>query len=104
LADEEPDAAPHLPASRPESAEWPEWAGTIVEAFYDLKECRQYGAMGGAGEIPWTAVNEWALRHGIEGEEFSYLKRAIRALDHVYLADLAAKQAAENKGKDEGGD
>ena len=58
--------------------------------------------MGGAGEIPWTAVNEWALRHEIEGDDFTFLKRAIKALDHVYLEDLAAKQAARNP--DKGGD
>ena len=104
MADEEPDAAPHLPDPRPESAEWPEWAGTYIQAFSDLKECRQYGAMGGAGEIPWTAVNDWAQRFGIEGDDFTYLKRAIKTLDSVYLEDLAVKQSAKNPSKEEGGD
>lgn len=41
--------------------------------------------MGGAGPIPWTAIDRYAERHGIDGERFDELERYIKAIDAAYL-------------------
>jgi hypothetical protein len=41
--------------------------------------------MSSIGQIPWTAVNEYALRHGIDDvDDFDYLLTMIRGIDAAY--------------------
>ena len=54
-------------------------------AWRDLHSSRPIG-MAGPGRIPWTAVNEWAKRHGVEGEQFDMLVECVEAQDEAYLA------------------
>lgn len=37
------------------------------------------------GRIPWTAIDRWAVRHGVSGCDFDFLLRAITAMDRVLL-------------------
>lgn len=54
------------------------------DAFLELDTCRPLG-MSSVGQIPWTAVNEYALRHGITDlDDFDYLLAIIRGIDAVY--------------------
>jgi len=49
------------------------------QAFAELRTDRPVGLDLGA--IPWSAINAFALRHEIIGEEFDRFARLIRALD-----------------------
>lgn len=41
--------------------------------------------MGGASAIPFTAIDAWARRYGIEGDGFDEFLRLIRAADGAWL-------------------
>lgn len=54
--------------------------------------------MGGAGRIPFTAIDRWAIRFGIDDpNEFERLKTILAALDTAFLK-LAAERDPPNKG------
>lgn len=61
--------------------------------FLELCTCRSVGF--GTGPIPWTAVNEYAMRHSLTDEEFDTFSAAIKRLDVVYV------QWREDKAKTE---
>ncbi len=76
---------------------WPHLA-FFAEAFNDLSSDRPLGAMGGAGPIPWTAIDRYADRHGLDDPDvFDEFRRLIRAQDRVYLDDVAEKMKAASK-------
>ncbi len=54
-----------------------EW---LWEAWLDLGTCRPIGM--DAGPIPWTAVNDYALRYGLTTDEMDELWVCVRRLDH----------------------
>jgi len=94
-------APPSLAAPAPELSRWlvPAW-----EAFSILSGDRQIGAMGGAGPIPFTSIDRYAAREGIEGEDFDELLHFLRHLDGIYLKWAAAEaekraKAAKAKGR-----
>lgn len=58
--------------------------------------------MGGAGPIPWTAIDRWATRHGIEGDDFDRLARMVAALDAEWLSNYADRAEAERKRAEQG--
>lgn len=69
------------------------------EAFADLSTDRPLGAMGGAGPIPWSAIDRYAARHEIDDpDDFDRLRRMIRAQDRAYL-DHVAEEAKRKSGK-----
>lgn len=43
------------------------------------------------GPIPWTAINDYALRYGIEGEAFEEFVFMIRVIDDVYIETASKK-------------
>lgn len=52
--------------------------------------------MGGCGPIPWSAIDRYAERYGIDDlDEFERFRRFIRGQDRVYLE----RAAEEAKGK-----
>jgi hypothetical protein len=62
------------------------------QAYEELGTCRGYAGMGGAPlPIPWTAVNEYAIRHRFAGEAFDDLVEIVRAVDTAYLKHVARK-------------
>ena len=55
------------------------------EAFVDLCSCRSY-TFGGAGPIPWTAIDQYATRHGYgDSDSFESFKACVSHLDSLYL-------------------
>lgn len=53
------------------------------------------------GRIPWSSIDRWAQRHGVEGEQFEDLVRMVRAQDDEYMQHKKPK-GKQSKGK--GGD
>lgn len=48
--------------------------------------------MGGAGSIPFSAIDRYAARYGIDDlDEFDRFRRMIRAQDRAYLKDAAER-------------
>ncbi|WP_443136604.1 phage tail assembly chaperone [Methylobacterium sp. Leaf399] len=79
---EQPDLWPHLQFAS--------------DAFSDLSSDRLIGAIGGCGPIPWSAIDRYAERYGIDNlDEFERFRRFIRGQDRVYLE----RAAEEAKGK-----
>ena len=54
-------------------------------AFWECSTNRDIGMA--EGPIPWSVVDRWASRHGIEGEDFDRLVLIIKAMDSVYIEE-----------------
>lgn len=92
----DPSFCPPFMAERPELA--PHLA-FYSDAFSELDTDRQFGALGGAGRIPWSAIDRYAARHEIDDpDDFDRLRRMIRAQDRAYL-DHMAEEAKARAGK-----
>lgn len=73
---------PDVFANAPELAEdlLPYW-----RAYDELSTCRAYAGMSGVPlPIPWTAINEYAIRHRFAGEAFDDLVDIVRAVDDAF--------------------
>lgn len=95
LADEDPDAA-HLAsvAEPPEEAILEPEVLFYREAFLALQHDRQWAGMNGTpSEIPFTAIDTYAKRYGIEGEAFDLFVVLIRAMDRVWLTETWKRQS-----------
>lgn len=74
-----PDFAVDAPEMDPSLA--PYWA-----AFQDLGTDRHYAGMAGVPQpIPWTAINQYAIRHRFAGEAFDDLVDIVQAVDRAFL-------------------
>lgn len=62
-------------------------------AFKDLNTCRSAGF--GLGPIPWIAVNDYAIRHGLNNEEAEDLFFVIDSLDYEYMKWRATKDSKD---------
>src|SRR5215468_5320837 len=60
------------------------------EAFAQLSTDRPVGLTRGA--IPWSSIDRYAARHGIDGDDFNRFCALIRAMDAAYLAYFKDKQ------------
>lgn len=80
---------------RPEEAEWPIWSGYIREAWDDLRDDRHVGDMGGMGRIYFTAIDRYAQRADLTGNDFDFFKACIRALDEEFIRYVNERQKAE---------
>lgn len=61
--------------------------------------------MAGPGPIPWTAINEWAKRHGVTDEDtFDDLVVLVRAQDQTWLEYQRDQQDKGNNEPGQGGD
>lgn len=72
-------------------------------AFWELSTCRPIGM--GVGQIPWTAIDQYAARQGWEGERYEDLVDFTRAMDRTFMAyqsERAAQQAAAEEEKRRG--
>ena len=95
LADED-GRAPAALLGRPEL---PEHLLFVRKAFHEISLDRPLGAMGGCGPIPWSSIDQYASRHGIDDPDaFERFERLIRAQDRVYLEDAAEKLKVNRKG------
>lgn len=61
-----------------------------LRAYYELDSCRSIGM--GEGPIPWTALDQWAARLGLDEEERGDLFYLVRRIDNAYLEHLAKKR------------
>ena len=92
----DPTFTPAFMLERPDL--WPHLA-LYSEAFAQLTTDRPLGALGGVGSIPWSALDRYAARHGIDDpDEFERFQKLIRAQDRAYL-DHAADEAKKKGGK-----
>lgn len=92
----DPDWQPAFMENRPELFEH---LAFYSEAFHDLSPERQLPGLGGAGPIPWTAIDRYAERYGLDLEAFERLRRMIRIQDRLYLQDVTEKaKAAASRG------
>lgn len=70
-----------------------EHLSAVWQAFLDLSTDRQVG-MGGASTIPWTAINDYAIRYGIvDLDEFEWFSGLLRVMDNAWME----RQAELNK-------
>ena len=63
------------------------------EAFRELSTCRDVGM--GLGEIPWTAIIEYAEKERLDDDGTLLLRKVMRGMDTAYLkwhADEAEKE------------
>jgi len=79
-----------LPAVFAQAPEVPFGTQFLLEAFDELSTCRALG-FGGAGPIPWTAVQQYAEAHGYDDETRDVLLEVVRALDLVYMNWMAER-------------
>jgi hypothetical protein len=76
------EAPPDVIADAPELREdlHPYWL-----AYEDLSTCRQYAGLNGVPlPIPWTAINEYAIRHRFAGEAFDDLVHIVQVMDAAF--------------------
>jgi hypothetical protein len=59
------------------------------EAFTQLSTDRPVGLSRGA--IPWSSIDRYAARHGIDGDDFNRFCVLIRAMDGAYLTHFKDK-------------
>lgn len=59
----------------------PESVGWVRAAYNALATTRSIGMA--TGPIPWTAVDRYAERYGIEGDAFERLTAWVRMMDHA---------------------
>jgi hypothetical protein len=65
-------------------------------AFWELSTDRDIGMA--EGPIPWTAMNQYAARYDVQGDEFDRFVLLIKAMDSVYIERRSAQhKKAMNK-------
>lgn len=69
-----------------QDAELSEWASGYWLAWHKLSKDRPLGAMGGAGNIPWSSIERYARRDSFDAD---VLARMMWAMDDVYLSWLS---------------
>lgn len=79
--------------------EWPPWSGFIRAAWQDLRDDRHMGDMGEMGRIYWAAIDRYAERHEISGNDFDEFLMFVRVLDDEFMRHLSEKRKAEDAAK-----
>lgn len=74
----------------------------VWRAFWELSTDRDLGMA--EGPIPWTAMNDYAYRYGLMGDDFDYFVLLLKAMDSVYIEKRSDQQknAMKSKGKGKG--
>jgi hypothetical protein len=71
------------------------------KAYDELSTCRGYAGMSGVPlQIPWTAIDAYAIRHKFTGEMYDDLVDIIREVDKAFVKQ-AAEKAQEGNGNSE---
>lgn len=65
------------------------------EAFGALSTDRPVGFARGA--IPWSSIDRYAQRYGLDDDDFGRFQRLIRAMDAAYLDHCRKLDDAERK-------
>lgn len=66
-----------------------------MDAFSKLSTCRAIGMA--LGPIPWSAASDYALRFGLDEDEFEILWELISRLDSAYLGWQAKQKPIKDK-------
>jgi len=74
----------------PADAELPEGAEFYLDAFWQLSTDRPQSGFG-VHPIPFRALDVYARRYGIEGENFDDLASAVRGADAAFLDVMVQK-------------
>lgn len=53
-------------------------------AFVELSTCRNVGMV--EGPIPWIAMDTYAQRLGLEGDDYEYFTTLLQTVDMMYLS------------------
>lgn len=77
-----------------QDAELSEWASSYWLAWHKLTKDRPLGAMGGAGNIPWSSIERYADGNAFDAD---VLARMMWAMDDVFLAWLGEQQKKPQK-------
>jgi hypothetical protein len=89
------------PISRGECVFWNEQPVVLAQdrwllgAFRDLNTCRTVGVRDGL--IPWTAIDAYARRYRIVGEDFETLAAVIRHMDLCWMEFHNERSAKEEE-------
>lgn len=67
------------------------------EAFKELNTCRPGDALR---SLPWTAISEYALQHGLDADEAEDFRFLMRAMDEVWLQHYQTKAKDEKRAAD----
>jgi hypothetical protein len=93
----DPGAAEELKrVAMPPEAELPDGAEYLYEAFWQLSTDR-YQSGFGVHPIPFTAIDTYARRYEIEGEEFDLLLHSVRSIDEEFIVIMADRIKEETK-------
>ncbi len=90
LAAEDPENPPRALLERPEI---PSHLQELWHAFVSLSTCRPLVG-GSVGPIPWVAIDCYARRYGIDGEEFERLTEVVAAMDSAFISKAIEMRAA----------
>jgi len=75
-----------------------EWAKPYWSAWHRLSTDRPFGAMGGAGRIPWSVIAGYVDRRFPRDLEMTErYARILWSMDDIYLQWLAEQQKANEK-------
>ena len=83
---------PEALGNAPELFQGLEW---VYGAFQELSTCRLNGM--GLGSIPWTAIDRYADRYNIVGEDWEDFQYFIGEMDRAWL-DVQYKKQKSDKG------
>lgn len=102
--DEEDDAAKIIGARRAESEEEEVELDPDLLVFWTawhvLRFDRHYGAFGGQTPILFTAIDVYATRFGIDGEDFDTLLKMLHAMDAEYMIWLEEERKKKDQTPD----
>lgn len=66
----------------------------VWDAFWELNSDRPIGAMGGVGTIPFSSVDRYARRFGInDPDQFSRFLSLIRKIDSKYTVKVNERKS-----------
>ena len=75
-------------------------SGFYLAAFWELNSDRPVGMA--VAPIPFSAIDRFASRHEIDGEEFEFLVRMIRAMDAAAMAHWREDTPSQPKSQSSG--
>lgn len=68
-----------------------------LEAYMDLATCRSTAFA--VERVPWTAIDQYARRNGIDGEAFDYFLALMREMDQEYIDWMNDKSKRDREAK-----
>lgn len=66
-------------------------------AWCEIRDDRFYGAFGGIGQVSFLAIDAWARRADIAGDDFATFKRLIHEMDAEYVSIFREQNKSEDK-------